>query len=458
MASSKNSSNKKKPTVSKSTKKKINKTVKKAIKKNKGLRVFLIILLIVAIAVVAVLYATGKLDGLLNNNHEHDPSSEPSTSEVISSEETSSNILSSDILTSETTSNEESSSIESEVTSSDSGAIEFEGVIYEDFQIHFLELGNWYTGDSTYVKYGDIDILIDAGSRKSSASTIKEYVDQFCTDGKLEYVIATHAHQDHIAGYVGNKSGSNYSGILYQYEIETIIDFVYSNSDSQIYQDYKTARDYAISNGATHYTAADCWNNKNGASRSFVLGENVSMDIVYNKFYFEETIDENDYSVCVMFNYYDHHALLTGDLEKEGEEALVDYYDGKTKETTLPEVDLFKAGHHGSKTSSTQDLLYLIKPKVITVCCCCGSDEYTSNKDTQFPTQQFINNIAPYTVNVYVTSISLNNETKEFASMNGNIIYSCNQEIFSIACSNNQTILKDTTWFKANRDTPFDWR
>ena len=283
-------------------------------------------------------------------------------------------------------------------------------------------------------------------------------MDQFCTDGKLEYVIATHAHQDHIAGYVGNKSGSNYSGILYQYEIETIIDFVYSNSDSQIYQDYKTARDYAISNGATHYTAADCWNNKNGASRSFVLGENVSMDIVYNKFYFEETIDENDYSVCVMFNYYDHHALLTGDLEKEGEEALVDYYDGKTKETTLPEVDLFKAGHHGSKTSSTQDLLYLIKPKVITVCCCCGSDEYTSNKDTQFPTQQFINNIAPYTVNVYVTSISLNNETKEFASMNGNIIYSCNQETFSIACSNNQTILKDTTWFKANRDTPFDWR
>ena len=216
MASSKNSSNKKKPMVSKSTKKKINKTVKKAIKKNKGLRVFLIILLIIAIAVVAVLYATGKLDGLLNNNHEHDPSSEPSTSEVISSEETSSNILSSDILTSETTSYEDSSSIETDATSCDSGAIEFEGVIYEDYQIHFLELGNWYTGDSTYVKYGDIDILIDAGSRKSSAATIKEYVDQFCTDGKLEYVIATHAHQDHIAGFVGNKSGSSYSGILYQ--------------------------------------------------------------------------------------------------------------------------------------------------------------------------------------------------------------------------------------------------
>ena len=87
-------------------------------------------------------------------------------------------------------------------------------------------------------------------------------------------------------------------------------------------------------------------------------------------------------------------------------------------------------------------MLAKIQPDIVTVCCCCGSDEYTSNKDNQFPTQQFINNIAPYTKNVYVTSISLNNETKEFESMNGNIVYSCNQESFSIACSNNQTILK----------------
>ena len=34
------------------------------------------------------------------------------------------------------------------------------------FSIHFLEVGNKYTGDCTYVKAGDIDILIDAGSRK----------------------------------------------------------------------------------------------------------------------------------------------------------------------------------------------------------------------------------------------------------------------------------------------------
>ena len=74
-----------------------------------------------------------------------------------------------------------------------------------DLSIHFLELGNKYTGDCTLIKCGNTEVLIDAGSRTDSAVTIKNYVDKYCTDGILEYVIATHAHQDHIAGFVGNK-------------------------------------------------------------------------------------------------------------------------------------------------------------------------------------------------------------------------------------------------------------
>ncbi|MCL2879961.1 MAG: hypothetical protein FWF29_06940, partial [Treponema sp.] len=41
-----------------------------------------------------------------------------------------------------------------------------------DLSIHFLELGNKYTGDSIYINYGNIDIVIDAGSRQSSAAAI----------------------------------------------------------------------------------------------------------------------------------------------------------------------------------------------------------------------------------------------------------------------------------------------
>ena len=68
-----------------------------------------------------------------------------------------------------------------------------EGVVYDDFQIHFMMLGNDKAGDSIYIKAGETDILIDAGSTKGSASTLKEYINNYCTDGSLEYVIGDKA-------------------------------------------------------------------------------------------------------------------------------------------------------------------------------------------------------------------------------------------------------------------------
>ena len=55
-----------------------------------------------------------------------------------------------------------------------------------ELQIHFLELGNKYTGDCTYIKAGETDILSDAGSKTSSIPTISEYLNQYVTDGKLD--------------------------------------------------------------------------------------------------------------------------------------------------------------------------------------------------------------------------------------------------------------------------------
>ena len=95
-----------------------------------------------------------------------------------------------------------------------------------ELSIHFLELGNKFTGDSVYINYNDIDILIDAGSNLTSSVTIKKYIDQYIKDNKLEYVIATHAHADHIWGFInGNSGGTTITGILDSYEIGTIIDF-----------------------------------------------------------------------------------------------------------------------------------------------------------------------------------------------------------------------------------------
>ena len=316
----------------------------------------------------------------------------------------------------------------------------------EAFQMHFLQLGNDYTGDSVYVKVGDNDILIDAGSRQGSATTIKSYIDQYCTDGKLEYVIITHGDQDHIAGFYGNTSGSSRTGILYQYEIGTVIMNELTSKTTSIYNNVKTSIQSLVANGTQLHYAADCWNNVNGAQRTYTLSENVTMDIVYNKYYFETASDENDYSVCTMFNYGDKHFFLTGDLEKHGEEALAAYYDGSTPEKTLPHCDLFKAGHHGSKTSSNDCLLEKITPDIVTVCCCAGSTEYTPNYNNVFPTQEFINRVAKYTDQVYVTSY-FDEKLLEFKPLNGDIIVTYNGVDLKVQGTNNTIKLKDTTWF-----------
>lgn len=325
------------------------------------------------------------------------------------------------------------------------------------FSIHFLELGNIYTGDCTLIKCGDTEVLIDAGSRQSSATTIKSYVDQYCTDGKLEYVIATHAHQDHIAGFVGNADGSSRTGILYYYEVGTLIQFAGHNTTSTIYKNYVTAVEYAKDKGATVYDAKQCWYQTDGASRQYYLDEDkkLSINILYNYYYENTTADENDYSVCMLLTYdggngNTQNYLFTGDLEGDGEEYLVN-------NNKLPQVELFKGGHHGSKTSSTDKLLSVIKPKYVAVCCCTGATEYTTNNENTFPTQAFIDRISKYTDNVYCTTLCIDYKNKKYQSMNGNIVFYMSGEL-KLWCSENDTKLKDTEWFKTNRTCPANWQ
>ena len=227
-----------------------------------------------------------------------------------------------------------------------------------------------------------------------------------------------------------------------------------------------------MQNGAKHFTALECFNeNKEGAQREYNLSEdgNIKMEILYNFYYENRHGDENNYSVCVMFHHGSRQFLFTGDLEVEGEEKLAENYD-------FSQVELFKAGHHGSPTSSNDCLLKEIKPKICVACCCAGSVQYTDNLLNTFPSQAVIDRIAPYTDKFYVPitidivqneGAQTPNDTTdddysnfgEIKLLNGNItvISKAGQDVF-VECSNNNTLLKDTDWFKAYRTTPIEWR
>ena len=407
------------------------KAVKKAAKKNP--KVFLIILL-VAVVVIGIGVAVYFLFLKDKLGPKGGTSSEQTSSEVVSTKgDTSSEQSSSEVVSSEEHSHDHS----------------YDPVITKGMSINFIEFENYHTGDSTYIKVGEnIDILIDAGSTQASASTIKNFVNKYCTDGTLEYVIATHAHQDHIAGFVGT---TKIPGVFESYNIDTFIEFAGTNQDPAkgLYNNYITKREAAKTAGklAHHYTAAQCINETDGAKKEYTLAEGLTMTILDQRYYTESTGDENNYSVCALFTQGSNHYLFTGDLEKEGEESLVE-------RNTLPHCQLFKGGHHGSKTSNTEKLLSVIQPEVVCICCCAGNDEYTSNVDNQFPTQTAINNIAKYTKYIYVTSVTTDGHTG-FTSMNGNINFKCEDGVnYVVGGSNNSVILKESEWFTNNRTWP----
>lgn len=336
-----------------------------------------------------------------------------------------------------------------------------------EMSFHFMTLGNSKTGDCTYIRAGEVDILIDAGSRANSVDNIQNYIDSYVTDGKLEYVIVTHADRDHIAGFAASNS------IFDLYECKTIIDFNKTNKDinAETYSNYIQNRDNEVKNGAKHYTALECYNNQNGAQRIYEFGNSMKMEILYNYYYENKSSDENNYSVCILFTHGSKNFLFTGDLEKSGEQKLVEFYGNK-----LPEVELYKAGHHGSPTSSTNDLLSVIKPKKCVVCCCAGSIEYTQNLQNTFPSQEFINRIAPYTKEIYVPiAIDVKSNGTEYEEygdyylLHGNIIVRSkpdtleqNQNVVvtpvTVVCQNNDgVLLKDLDWFIKNRTMPLEW-
>lgn len=325
-----------------------------------------------------------------------------------------------------------------------------EGDVYVsgNLKIHFLELGNANSGDCVLIQVGTTDVLIDAGSKTTSFNTVNSYLDEHISDEIIEYVVVTHAHEDHYVNFTTDVN------IFTEYQVNNIIDFSLSNNVGKpMYNNYIKQRNLEIENGANHYTAADCIRGENGGQKVFELGNNIELEILDNYFYYNESDSDNNYSVCVIINQGDRHFLFTGDLEKEGEEYLVELND-------LPEVEVFKAGHHGSATSSHDVLLSVIKPKVVIVTCVAGNDEYTSNVLSQFPNQKFIDRIARYTDKVYVTSIGADGYVGEsgFAPFNGNIIIVSSQKGIKVECSNNDVLLKDTDWFKAYREIPSTWQ
>lgn len=345
-------------------------------------------------------------------------------------------------------------------------------IVNDELQIHFLAVTNNSPGDSVYIKAGTgenaVDILIDAGSTTAAATSVPKYLsdNNLVTDDKFEYLIATHSDSDHISGLAG--SGDN-NGILDKFSFGTIITYSGYYTDakgtkSAVQTRFENKCKALAENGVNVFTDAECYNNaKDGAQRVYKLTDNIEMQVLNNPYYLTKGSNNNNYSVCVMVNQYGdgydfdnpsnpdnvnyvNHFLFTGDLENKtgsGESNLV-------ANNNLPNVVLFKGAHHGSETSSNIVLMDKINPKLVCVCTCCGETHYG------FPAQEFIDRTAKYTDMVFMTNQNVSGNS--YTHLNGNIVVTSNSNGVFVKCSNNNTLFKDTDWFKNNRTCPPEWK
>ena len=217
----------------------------------------------------------------------------------------------------------------------------------EPLEIYFIEMQHIYA-DSLFIKKGNVEILIDAGY-EYDGEYVNKILTQYCTDNRLDVLMASHSDGDHIDGMkVALETIDN---------ISLMVDYGGSGSGNVL-----ATRTKYIPLGMQYHSAYDCVNGLNGASDVYYLTEDFYFEVLNTGQYITntETSAGNGKSLAVIFHYKDFSFFTAGDLTTASEAQLM-------KNEVLPEVTLYKASHHGSHGSSSQELLDTLNPKGVAI-------------------------------------------------------------------------------------------
>ena len=196
-----------------------------------------------------------------------------------------------------------------------------------ELKIYYLNVGQ---ADCTLIQNKDKNMLIDAGNNDDG-----EKVVQFLKGlgiSKIDYLIGTHPHEDHIGG-LDNVINSFDIGTIYMPKVVTTT--------------------------KTFESVLDAIEAKNLSVTTPVIGNEFSMGSA--KFQILSTgTDEDDLNSCsivLRLKFGNLAYLFTGDEETVNEEKMINSgYDLS--------ADVLKVAHHGSNTSSSEEFLDRVSPDV----------------------------------------------------------------------------------------------
>ncbi|KQL20586.1 DNA internalization-related competence protein ComEC/Rec2 [Cytobacillus solani] len=213
-------------------------------------------------------------------------------------------------------------------------------------EITFIDVGQ---GDSILIKlpFGRGTYLIDTGGtiqfnseewkiRKKEFEVGKEVVVPFLKSrgiATIDKLIITHGDADHIGGALS---------VLKELHVKEII-LPKTQEQSELEKELLTmAKKLRIP--WDFVSAGDSW--KGGETIFHVVSPQAGVEV-----------ERNNGSTVLFVKIGGLRWLFTGDLEEEGEKQLINDYD-KLK------IDVLKAGHHGSKSSTTESFLDQLEPKI----------------------------------------------------------------------------------------------
>jgi competence protein ComEC len=228
--------------------------------------------------------------------------------------------------------------------------------------VHYIDIGQ---GDSILIQVNNRNLLIDSGP-KSDKEKLFNYFSKLNLD-TLDYVIATHPHEDHIG---------NMADVVKKYNVLNFYSPKVQTTTKTFEKMVESLKDKHLKINVIKKDIS-----------SIDLGENTKVTV------FSPTKDSyedlNNYSPVIKIEYGNTSFLFTGDAQKDVEKEITDSNEDIN-------ADVLKVGHHGSSTSTSKNFLNKVNPSIAVISL--GKDNVYNH-----PNENTINSLIESKVAIYRT-------------------------------------------------------